>query len=310
MEVTRNEEGVFVRAPAKLNLFLDVGAPGSDGYHPIDSIFQAISLFDELEFVAVRSAGIELQEEGMDAGEENIVYRAASRLREEVGGSFPSGVRISLRKSIPCAAGLGGGSSDAAATLFALRELWDLPVDSSRLLKIGEELGADVPFFFSGGTARCQGKGEIVTPLEGAPHGGDLHYVLVCPPVEASTRKVYEAFDASPTMSDMNLTLQSPIDSIPPSSIVEGLLNGELLFNRLEAVACELFTELVEIRDLLDAEGFRGSMMSGSGSTFFGLCRSAVEAASIADNIKGKVPIGTRVLTTVNVSDWSEIFGL
>ncbi|MFP6737863.1 MAG: hypothetical protein VCD34_03890 [Planctomycetota bacterium] len=111
-------------------------------------------------------------------------------------------------------------------------------------------------------------------------------------------------------MGDMNLTLQSPIDSIPPSSIVEGLLNGELLFNRLEAVACELFTELVEIRDLLDAEGFRGSMMSGSGSTFFGLCSSAVEASSIADNIKGKVPIGTRVLTTVNVPGWSEIFGL
>ncbi len=310
MEVTRNEKGVFVRTPAKLNLFLDVGAPGSDGYHPIDSIFQAVSLFDELDFVPAEAAGIDLQEEGIEAGEENIVHRAASRLREEVGGSFPTGVRISLRKSIPCAAGLGGGSSDAAATLFALRELWNLPVDSSRLLKIGEELGADVPFFFFGGTARCQGKGEIVTPLEGAPRGGDLHYVLVCPPVEVSTREVYAAFDESATMSDMSLTLQTPLDSIPPSSIVEGLSDGKLLFNRLEAVACDLFTELVEIRDLLEADGFRGSMMSGSGSTFFGLCSSAVEAASMADNIKGKVPLGTRVLTTVNVPDWSEIFGL
>ena len=310
MEVTRNEKGVFVRTPAKLNLFLDIGAPGADGYHPIDSIFQAISLYDELEFVPVEEAGIQLQEEGIAAGEENIVYQAASSLCEEVGGSFPSGVRISLRKSIPCAAGLGGGSSDAAATLFALRELWDLPVDSGRLLKLGEELGADVPFFFFGGTARCQGKGEIVTPLEGAPRGGELHYVLVCPPVEASTRKVYAAFDESATKSDMNLTLQTPIDSIPPSSIVEGFSTGDLLFNRLEAVACDLFTELVEIRDLLEAEGFRGSMMSGSGSTFFGLCSSAVDAASIADSIKGKVPPGTRVLTTVNVPGWSELFSL
>ncbi|MFP6737864.1 MAG: hypothetical protein VCD34_03895 [Planctomycetota bacterium] len=149
--MTRNEKGVFVRTPAKLNLFLDVGAPGSDGYHPIDSIFQAVSLFDELDFVPAGVPGIELQEEGIEAGEENIVHRAASRLREEVGGSFPSGVRISLRKSIPCAAGLGGGSSDAAATLFALRELWDLPVDSSRLLKIGEELGLMFPSSFLAG---------------------------------------------------------------------------------------------------------------------------------------------------------------
>lgn len=311
MEVNHNEEGVFVRAPAKLNLFLDVGAPGPDGYHPIDSIFQAISLFDELDFTPVAASGIELLEEGINAGEENIVYRAARRLCEEVGGRFPSGVRISLRKSIPCAAGLGGGSSDAAATLLALRKLWDLPVDTNRLLKIGEELGADVPFFFSGGTARCQGKGEIVTPLGEAPGGaGNFHYVLVCPAVEVSTRKVFKVFDESATTGDMNLTLETPIDSILSSSIVEGLVSGGLLFNRLEAVACGLFAELRKIRDLLEAEGFRGSMMSGSGSTFFGLCDNAGEAVSIADNIKGKVPAGTRVLTTFNLPSWSEMVGL
>ena len=308
--MTRKEKGLLVRTPAKLNLFLDVGAPGPDGYHPIDSIFQAISLYDELEFTSLETPGIQLQEEGMEAGEKNIVYQAASSLCREIGGSFPSGVRISLRKSIPCAAGLGGGSSDAAATLFALRELWNLPVDSGRLLELGEELGSDVPFFFYGGTARCQGRGEIVTPLEDFPRAGELHYVLVCPPVEASTREVYLAFDKSPKKRDKILLTQAPMDSMPRSSLVEGFSTGDLLFNRLEAVACDLFTELVEVRDLLAAEGFRGSIMSGSGSTFFGLCSSAVEASAIADSIKGKVPPGTRVLTTVNVPGWSELFSL
>lgn len=311
MELSHSEKGVFARTPAKLNLFLDVGAPGPDGYHPIDSIFQAISLFDEIEFTPVAADGIELIEEGMDAGEENIVYCAARRLCDEVGGRFPSGVRISLRKSIPCAAGLGGGSSDAAATLISLRRLWNLRVESSRLVQIGEELGADVPFFFSGGTARCRGKGEIVTPLDGAfDAAGSFHYVLVCPPIEVPTQKVYRAFDETRTIGDVNLTLQTPIDSIRPSSIVEGIASGELLFNRLEAVACDLFAGLREIRDLLEAEEFRGSVMSGSGSAFFGLCDDAGQATSIADGLKVKVPPGTRVFTVFNIPGWSARAGL
>ena len=128
--------------------------------------------------------------------------------------------------------------------------------------------------------------------------------------MEASTREVYLAFDKSPKKRDKILLTQAPMDSMPRSSLVEGFSTGDLLFNRLEAVACDLFTELVEVRDLLAAEGFRGSIMSGSGSTFFGLCSSAVEASAIADSIKGKVPPGTRVLTTVNVPGWSELFSL
>ena len=310
MELKHAGEGIVVRAPAKLNLFLEVGRPAEDGYHPIDSIFQAVSLYDELEFVPVplSAEGIHLVEEGINVGRENIVYRAARRLLDEVGG-FPSGVRITLRKSIPCGAGLGGGSSDAAATLVALRRLWNLQVDPDRLRERGGELGSDVPFFFSGGTARCQGRGELVTALDDVfEPAGVLHYVLVSPAIEVSTRKVYEAFDQAQSNADRSLTPIKSVDSILRSSIVEALSSGELLFNRLETVACGLFAEIAEIRGLLAAEGFRGFLMSGSGSSCFGLCDNAEEAVSIADTLKAKVPSGTMVFTVNSVPDWSAVF--
>jgi len=310
MEFNQVAGGLVVRAPAKLNLFLDVGKLREDGYHPIDSIFQAISLCDELEFIPVATEGIQLIEEGIAAGRENIVYKAAALLQREVGGRFPSGVRITLKKSIPAGAGLGGGSSDAAATLIALRKLWGLEVSPGRLCELGVELGSDVPFFFSGGTARCQGRGEITTPLDDLfEPAGTLHFVLVCPAIEVSTRKVFEAFDQSDPNPYMALTPPTGIDSILQSSFIEGFYSGELLFNRLETVACDLFAELAEIKGLLAAEGFRGFLMSGSGSTFFGLCDNADAASSMVDCLKGKVPLGTRVLTAMSVPGWSANIG-
>ena len=308
MELNHSGEGLVVRTPAKLNLFLDVGKLREDGYHPIDSIFQAVSFYDELEFIPIPGDDIELVEEGISAGKKNIVYQAAEGLRQEVGGAFPSGVRIILRKSIPCGAGLGGGSSDAAATLIALRELFGLQVAPQRLLDLGAQLGSDVPFFFSGGTARCRGRGELITPLDDVfESAGTFHYVLVCPAIEVPTRDVYEAFDQLESNEDMTLTTDAGVDSILRSSIVEALADDELLFNRLETVACGLFAELAEIQGLLAAEGFRGFLMSGSGSTFFGLCDNADEAVSMRDSLKGTVPDGTRVLTAVNVPNWSAI---
>jgi len=308
MELNHSGEGLVVRTPAKLNLFLDVGKLREDGFHPIDSIFQAVSLYDELEFIPIPGEGIELVEEGIAAGKKNIVYQAAEGLLQEVGGAFPSGVRITLRKSIPCGAGLGGGSSDAAATLIGLQKLFGLQVDPQRLLDLGAQLGSDVPFFFSGGTARCRGRGEIVTPLDDVfEPAGTFHYVLVCPAIEVPTRDVYEAFDQLQSDKYMTLTTDAGVDSILRSSIVEALANDELLFNRLETVACGLFAELAEVQGLLAAEGFRGFLMSGSGSTFFGLCDNADDAVSMRDSLKGAVPDGTRVLTATNVPSWSAI---
>ena len=262
MELNHSGKGLVVRTPAKLNLFLDVGKLREDGYHPIDSIFQAVSFYDELEFIPIPGEGIELVEEGIAAGKKNIVYQAAEGLLQEVGGAFPSGVRITLRKSIPCGAGLGGGSSDAAATLIGLRKLFGLQVDPQRLLELGAQLGSDVPFFFSGGTARCRGRGEIVTPLDDVfEPAGTFHYVLVCPAIEVPTRDVYEAFDRLQSNKYMTLTTDAGVDSILRSSIVEVLANDELLFNRLETVACGLFAELAEVQGLLAAEGFRGFLM-------------------------------------------------
>ena len=308
MELNHSGEGLVVRTPAKLNLFLDIGKLREDGFHPIDSIFQAVSLYDELEFIPIPGEGIELVEEGIAAGKKNIVYQAAEGLLQEVGGAFPSGVRITLRKSIPCGAGLGGGSSDAAATLIGLQKLFGLQVDPQRLLDLGAQLGSDVPFFFSGGTARCRGRGEIVTPLDDVfEPAGTFHYVLVCPAIEVPTRDVYEAFDQLQSNKYMTLTTDAGVDSILRSSIVEALANDELLFNRLETVACGLFAELAEVQGLLAAEGFRGFLMSGSGSTFFGLCDNADDAVSMRDSLKGAVPDGTRVLTATNIPSWSAI---
>lgn len=287
MKIESTSDGLRVLAPAKLNLYLEVGPRRDDGFHDIDSLFQSITLFDELEFHSLPGGELLLEEDGIREGENNIVLRAASLLREcklPARRRLP-GARICLKKRIPEGAGLGGGSSDAAATLLALSSLWGLELERSDLHDLALRLGSDVPFFLVGGTARCQGRGERVSSWRGAFDLAEpFHYVLVYPRIKVSTRLAYEKLDASRGPS-FALTAPSPLDSIPAPAVRIGLCRGELFYNSFETVLFSTFPELRRLYALLCEESFLKVLMSGSGSTIFGVCRSAEQARELGEKL-------------------------
>lgn len=298
MEIETRGDGLTVRTPAKINLYLEVSEARADGFHDIDSVFQAISLYDEIDLLPDASGEIRLEEAGIDEGKANLVWRAADALRRHAFGAPDAGpgVRIRLRKQIPHGSGLGGGSSDAAATLVALARLWRLSVSAVELAEIGARLGSDVPFFLYGGTARCQGRGEKVTPWhDEADRAPPLHYVLVCPGVHTPTRDVYQALDRS-RGEGFALTRSSPLDSLRVADCMSRLARGDLLFNRLEATTCELFPRLKEIGSRMRTERFLGVQMTGSGSAFFGLCRSVEDAVGLTHRLESGLPPVARVI--------------
>lgn len=288
MQIETIPDGLRVLAPAKLNLYLEVGEKREDRFHEIDGLFQCVSLFDELEFRLTKDGAIDLAEEGLGQRENNLVYRAADVLQKRFLPGSTTGVRIRLHKRIPVGAGLGGGSSDAAATLIALAKLWKLRVSLDELRSLGAELGSDVPFFFHGGTARCRGRGERLTGYnEVFDAEAPFHYVLVYPGIAVSTKAVYEALDRE--RGEFTLTAPSPLDSMSPISIHELLVSGKMFFNRLECVAGGLFPELQEVASLLKEESFLKVSMTGSGSAFFGLCRDAEDASRAADAVRTRL---------------------
>lgn len=344
MIFTETADGLVVRAPAKLNLFLEVGPLREDGFHPIDSLFQAISLYDRIEFRPRDDGSIVLHDDEIGAGEQNLVHRAAVLLRERLGTVRTSGrpgagrtrgVEIHLRKGIPSGGGLGGGSSDCAATLLALARLWDADVQREELEEMGAQLGSDVPFFFHGGAARCQGRGEIVTPFHDVFDQQTLHFVIVCPGIPVSTRDVYHELDRRREESPPS-TLSTCLDGVTASFALEQIVRGELFFNRLEEVACGLVGALRDVGDWMKAESFRAVQMSGSGSTFFGLAADAEDAQALARRLQtrlqdlrerrrpltrrdsqgersavgqGPVPDGVRILTAAGLPGWGRADG-
>ena len=179
--------GVEVLAPAKLNLFLEVLGRRPDGYHEIESLMVAVSLYDTLTFTDDPSGEISLRcnDPALPVGSDNLVVKAAERLRASADSL--RGARIVLDKAIPAQAGLGGGSSDAAATLVALDRLWDLRTPPKTLDDLAGEIGSDVAFFMHAPAAVCRGRGEQV---ESVPLNDVYHFVLVCPPVGMSTADV------------------------------------------------------------------------------------------------------------------------
>ena len=283
----RGEGRLRVLAPAKLNLYLEVGAKRQNGYHDIDSLFQAVSLYDELEFLKTDDGKVDLEEEGIFEVEKNIVYKAAVEFRERFlppGSSL--GVQIRLCKKIPQGAGLGGGSSDAAATLMALRMLWSTETNGCDLWPLATSLGADVPFFLVGGTARCRGRGERVESFAEVFDAQEpFHYVLAWPRINVSTKEAYEALDASRDAS-FALTLPSRLDSMLPVEICNQLRGGQLFFNRFEEVVSGIFPQLGALHEALSRRGFVRVLMSGSGSTMYGCCRSADEVASVSADLR------------------------
>ncbi len=186
----RRDSAVLLRAPAKVNLFLEVLGKRSDGYHEIATLLVAVSLYDTLELTEEASGAVRLECDapGLTTGPDNLVLKAAARLRQHTG--CQRGATIRLTKRIPLAAGLAGGSTDCAAALAGLNRLWHLGLERDELARLGGELGSDVPFFFHTPAAWCTGRGEVVKPLT---LGRPLDFVIAKPAAGLPTADVYRA---------------------------------------------------------------------------------------------------------------------
>ena len=268
---------VVVRVPAKVNLRLGVGALRADGYHELHTVFHAVALFDEVE--ASESDGLSLTIEGTGAGllptdRGNLAWRAAELLAAEAG--VRPAVRLHLRKSIPVAGGLAGGSADAAGTLLACARLWGVSED---LPALAARLGSDVAFSLLGGTAIGTGRGELLVPVPTHP---ELHWVLATANYGISTAAAYAQLDA---LRDAHAAPE-PIG--PPDALLAALAAGDptgvglVLANDLQPAAFAIRPELRRGYDLGLAVGALGAVVSGSGPTLAFLCADAEHAAHLA----------------------------
>lgn len=275
-----------ILAPAKINLCLHVLGRRSDGYHDLAMLMQRVALYDRLTIelapgdrVTVVCPGCELAD-----NQRNIAERSARLLLAHAG--LQRDVSIRITKQIPVAAGLGGGSSDAAAVLLALDELLALDLPRAELLQLGVQLGADVPFFLYGQTAWATGVGDRLRPWPGLP---PLWLVLVNPGIVVSTASVFR---------NLRLTHSGPIAKLPGFPAETSAL-VRLLHNDLEAVTCQKYPVITTIKEQLVASGARGALMSGSGSTVFGLFDDRKSAAGAAGQLAENTGWWVRVVTPV-----------
>ena len=265
-------------SPAKVNLHLSVLRKREDGYHDIATLMQRISLYDEMTFapapsgITVKCPGSHLPED-----EGNIVYRAALAYYSYIG--YKKGIVITIGKQIPIAAGLGGGSSNAATTLMTLNELSGEICSRDELMKIGKTLGADVPFFIFGKTAWATGIGDCLQAAIDIP---SYWFLLVNPGFPVSTKTVYESLNLRLTKGSINY-------SIPSFKIGTGDTGNDGLKNDLEQVTMARQPILNELKKLLLGYDAAGALMSGSGPTLFGIFDSEEQArkASQALTVKG-----------------------
>lgn len=291
---------VIVDAPAKINLFLQVGPAGPDGFHPVRTVMQSIDLCDRLEMELVRGEGsFEVEPREMDGKlggvDENLAWRAWELFAREVRLNG-QGLCLKLAKHIPVAAGLGGGSADAAAVLLGSNRLLGAPLSPQRLSTLAARLGSDVPYFLTGGTALAEGRGELVTPLASAPC---LHLVLVNPGTPLSTASVYRHFDALVhdgfQREDLECFLQALMESEPARLF--GFLRNDLQESCLALLpqAAGLLERVRAALQQLEKPGKAGAaMVSGSGPTIFALVEEETAAIELAEMLRGHAPTVVR----------------
>lgn len=269
--IRREADGALVAAaPAKINLNLLVGPPGDDGYHPLDSIVAKISLHDTLELRPRSDGQVTLACTGCDSGpvEENLVMRAAMLL---AGGRDTPGADIALHKAIPAGMGLGGGSSDAAAALAALSELWQLGLGDADSRALARPLGSDVPLFLGPACSRMTGRGERLAPMAIHP----FFVALVLPHFSCSTADVYRAYDLSPSPIGEQLDADL-LAAQPPSAWRDKLVND------LAEPARQTYPQLAELWDRLAACADVPIQLTGSGSGLFALFDTLADAQAFA----------------------------
>lgn len=264
------------RAPAKINLCLHILGRLESGYHELAMAMQRVDLYDDIKIKLGGAAGIRVvcPEIQLAKGEENIVARAAQLFLEET--QIDVGVDIEIKKRIPVAAGLGGGSSDAATVLLGLKKLLELDLDDNLLLDVGSRLGADVPFFIFQRPAWATGIGTRLEPLAVLP---EVAYLLVNPGIAVSTADVYQS---------LQLTKGGELANLPRFSVVTRSDLCAALHNDLESVTLQQFPLIAEIKQQLLDQGALGALMSGSGATVFGVYPDFTAASRAGETLVAK----------------------
>lgn len=274
-------------ACAKINWALNIVGRRPDGYHLLDMLMQTIDLSDELSIEPADA--LSLTADGVPAGEENLILRAARALNRYCGTNH--GARMALTKRVPARAGLGGGSADCALTLRALNGLWGLGLADNELLKLGEALGADVPFCLTGGLARVSGIGEVIEPVENAP---EIPLVLVTPGGGLSTGAVFALWDGG-GWPPVDLDTRALADAVTRRDLKAV---DALCANALTAPAVSLMPEIGRLIETLRALGAGAAFMTGSGSTVVGAFNDSCAARAAAAALPGAIL--TRTLPTLN----------
>jgi len=300
---------VHVRAPGKINVFFEVGDVQDDGYHDVASVYQAVSAYEDV--YATHAEGFSISVEGVvdvagvPVDDRNLAVRAARLLAGEIG--YDGGVHLEVRKAVPVAGGMGGGSADAAAALVACDALWDAGLSAARLQRLAARLGADVPFALMGGTAVGTGRGDQLSP---ALARGRLDWVIVTNPVGLSTPDVYRELDRLRERSAPDIAPPAGAPDVDPA-VLQALRTGDAaavaaaVHNDLQDAAFSLRPELADLRDLGCGLGALAAMVSGSGPTVAFLAddpasatqlRTALSATGYdALTVHGPVP-GARVV--------------
>lgn len=269
---------IKLKALGKINLGLDVLGRRPNGYHDVRMVMQTVYLYDQILLEKADKEGISLETNlfYLPVNENNLAYRAAKMLIDEF--AIKEGVHISLEKHIPVAAGMAGGSSNAAAVLYGMNRLFQLGLTDQELMDRSVQLGADVPYCIMRGTVLAEGIGEKLTPLPAMPK---CHVLLAKPPISVSTQKVYEKLDAQ------EVTKHPDIDGI-----LLGLQTGDLekitssMGNVLENVTITEYPQIERIKDVMKEEGALNAMMSGSGPTVFGIYDDKMLARRAAARIR------------------------
>lgn len=274
---------MMVRAPAKLNLFLRVLDRRPDGFHELETVFERIDLSDELTFAPADDLSLTCDDPLLSCGEDNLILKAARALQQETKTAH--GVCIRLTKRIPIAAGLGGGSSDAATALTGLNRLWELGLEAPQLAALGTRIGSDVAFFLQPAAfALGRGRGERLEPVD---PGMELAHVVVTPDAQLSTQAVYEGL-AEARRRGIGLTTPGPSSRM----LIRALRNGSLselaaaLWNDLGPEAIRRCPRISLIEKALRELGCLGVQVSGSGPSVFGLCRDSAHANEVAAQLR------------------------
>ncbi|WP_025693322.1 4-(cytidine 5'-diphospho)-2-C-methyl-D-erythritol kinase [Paenibacillus zanthoxyli] len=270
---------MYEKAPAKINLMLDVLHKRPDGFHEVEMIMTMVDLADRLEMSELRRDTIIISSQAgyIPLDEKNLAFQAAKLLKERYG--VGQGVHIHLDKKIPVAAGLAGGSSDAAAALRGLNRLWRLGLPGEELQELGAELGSDVPFCVTGGTALATGRGERLTPIASMPQ---CWVVLAKPPINVSTAEVYGKLRADRIAVHPSARLMREAIEAGDFQAVCGRLG-----NVLEEVTLKLHPEVQQLKEAMIRLGAEGVLMSGSGPTVFGLVSKQSKVARIYNGLRG-----------------------